>query len=87
MSEYAYTYVLKCTDGEWYVGSTDDLKRRLREHQNGECDATKGRRPVQLIYFEGCRSLEAARAREQQLKTGYGRGYLRKRLAHELGGD
>ena len=82
---FAYTYVLKCADGEWYVGATDDLKRRLKEHGNGECDATKTRRPMELMYFEGCRSIEAARDRERQLKTGYGRGYLKKRLKHELG--
>jgi len=87
MSAFAYTYVLKLSDGEWYVGSTDNLKRRLKEHEDGECDSTKHRRPVELVYFEGCRSLEAALAREKQLKTGYGRGYLRKRLAHELGGN
>ena len=81
---FAYTYVLKCADGEWYVGHSDDMKHRLRQHQDGECDATKHRRPVELIYFEGCRSLDAARQREKALKTGYGRRYLRSRLAHEL---
>ena len=83
MSTFAYTYVLKLSDGEWYVGSTDDMKRRLKEHRDGGCDATKHRRPLDLIYFEGCRSIEAAREREKQLKTGYGRGYLNKRLKHE----
>jgi len=82
--KFAYTYVLRCSDGEWYVGSTTDIKARLREHGNGECEATKWRLPVDLIYFEGCHSIDGARAREKQLKTGYGRRYLKQRLAHEI---
>ncbi len=78
-----YTYVLKCADGEWYVGLTDDLDVRLHHHSQGAVPATKYRLPVELIYFEGCRSREAAASREQQLKTGFGRGYLNRRLAHE----
>jgi putative endonuclease len=81
---FAYTYVLKCADGDMYIGSTDDLERRVREHTNGGCSNTCKRLPVRLIYYEACRSLDAARAREKQLKTGYGRGFLRKRLAFEF---
>ena len=81
---FAYTYVLKCADGDMYIGSTDNLKRRIQEHADGECDNTRKRLPAHLIYYEACRSLEAAREREKQLKTGYGRGYLRKRLAFEF---
>mgnify|MGYP002725712386 CR=1 FL=1 len=84
MTEYAYTYVLKCCDGDMYIGSTDDLRRRLKQHQEGECSDTAKRLPVELIYFEGCRSLQAAREREKQLKTGFGRGYLRRRLDFEF---
>ena len=81
---FAYTYVLQCADGDMYIGSTDDLKRRVRQHADGGCQDTKKRLPVRLIYYEACRSLDAARAREKQLKTGYGRGFLRKRLAFEF---
>ena len=82
--EFAYTYVLKCTDGDMYIGSTDDLKRRMREHADGGCGNTKKRLPVELIYYEACRSLDGARDREKQLKTGFGHGYLRKRLSFEF---
>lgn len=78
-----FTYVLKCADGEWYVGLTDDLETRLTQHQNGLVPATKYRVPVDLIYYEACRSRPSAAARELQLKTGFGRGYLKRRLAHE----
>ncbi|MBI3987838.1 MAG: GIY-YIG nuclease family protein [Lentisphaerae bacterium] len=80
---FAYTYVLLCGDGEWYIGSTPDMRRRMREHEAGQVSATSTRRPLKLVYYEACRSLGAAREREKQLKTGYGRGYLNKRLAFE----
>jgi putative endonuclease len=78
---FAYTYVLLCADGDLYIGSTDDLRRRLTQHTSGYVAATAPRRPVQLVYYEACLSLEAARAREKQLKTGYGRRYLHQRVA------
>ena len=80
---FAYTYVLLCADGNWYIGSTSDLKRRLRQHEAGECGDTQKRLPVELVYYEACRSLDAARKRERQLKTGYGHGYLNRRLKFE----
>lgn len=84
MDGFAYTYVLKCSDSGWYIGSTSDLHRRMSQHKAGESENTRKRLPVELVYFEACRSLEAARIREKQLKTGFGRGYLNKRLAFEL---
>lgn len=79
-----YTYVLKCSDGEWYVGLTDDLDTRLQQHKEGLVIATKHRLPIEPIYFEACRSRKSAAIREQQLKTGFGRGYLKRRLVHDL---
>jgi putative endonuclease len=84
--EFFYTYVLRCSDGCLYIGSTSDLRRRLQEHTGGQVDSTRSRLPVKLTYFEGCLSLAAAREREQQLKTGYGRAYLKRRLAETTGG-
>ena len=78
---FFYTYVLLCSDGDWYIGSTEDIKHRLVEHKQGKCETNKYRLPVELIYFEACRSLKAAREREKQLKTGFGRAYLNRRLA------
>lgn len=80
---FAYTYVLLCADEHWYIGSTDDLRRRMQQHHEGLCRDTAKRLPAQLVYYEACRSLDAARARERQLKTGYGREYLNKRLRFE----
>jgi len=79
--KFAYTYVLLCADNKFYIGSTDDLRRRLRYHENGHVPSTSRRRPVLLLYYEACLSLSAARRREKQLKTGYGRKFLKERMA------
>jgi putative endonuclease len=76
-----YTYVLRCGDGNLYIGSTDNLRRRLVEHQAGRVTATASRLPIALEYYEACRSETGARRREKQLKTGFGRAYLKRRLA------
>ncbi len=52
MSE-GYLYILKCSDGTYYTGSTKDIELRLQQHQNGEgANYTKRRLPVKLIYSE-----------------------------------
>lgn len=84
MEGFCFTYVLTCSDGTWYVGIADDLERRIDQHLAGKVKSTKTRLPVELLYFEGCRSREAAAEREKQLKTGFGRGYLKRRLGYEL---
>jgi putative endonuclease len=75
-----YTYVLRCGDGQFYVGSTVDLKRRVTDHRTGRVAATAYRLPVTLEYYEACQSELNARKREKQLKTGFGRAYLKRRL-------
>ena len=76
-----YTYVLRCDDGNLYIGSTGNLRRRILEHQAGHVTATASRLPVALEYYEACRCENSARLREKQLKTGFGRAYLKRRLA------
>ena len=61
-----------------YVGFSDDLKRRLKEHERGMVSSTHNRRPLDLIYFEGYRDRIQAMRRERYLKTGWGRNYLKK---------
>ena len=77
--------MLRLRDGSLYVGSTPDLSRRIDQHQAGRGGRTTEIHPGELIYYEACRSLAEARKREKQLKTGYGRAYLKRRLAFELG--
>ena len=78
--EFFYTYVLLCADGKHYIGYTDDVEKRLKEHQAGVTASTNPRRPVQLVYFEACLSKKAAQSRERYFKTGFGREFLKKRL-------
>jgi putative endonuclease len=75
-----YTYVLKCGDGQLYVGWATDLRKRFAQHRAGRVPATAHRLPVSLEYYEACRSELKARQREKQLKTGFGRAYLKRRL-------
>ncbi len=76
-----YTYVLKSEkDGKLYIGCTNDLKIRLSEHNRGLVQATKGRLPLELIYYEACIHKNNAFAREKYFKTGYGRRFLNDRI-------
>jgi putative endonuclease len=81
-----YVYVLKSLkDEELYIGSTNNLKRRLKEHQNGESFPTKLRRPFELIYYEAYKNEKDARLREQALKLrGNARRFLKERLRESL---
>lgn len=64
----AYTYILECANGQYYVGSTKDLERRLQEHQGGiGAKFTKAHLPVKLVYYEEYQSVEQAFFRERQL--------------------
>ena len=65
----AYTYILKCSNGSYYVGSTKDLTRRLKQHQSGEgANHTKKYLPVELIYFEEYTRIDHAFYREKQIQ-------------------
>jgi putative endonuclease len=70
-----------CVDGRIYVGSTGDLKRRFDEHRNGQVESTKHRQPIKLVYYEACVSKKKAEERERYFKTGFGRKFLKTRLA------
>ncbi len=78
---FYYTYVLKSRkDGTLYTGATSDLRKRLAQHNSGESNYTKGRRPFDLLYYEACKSMEKAKDRELYLKSGMGKRYLKNRL-------
>ncbi len=78
---FFYTYVLLSEkDGKYYTGWTNDLKKRVVSHGKGLVTATKDRLPMKLVYYEACLLKESAIAREKQLKTGFGRAYLKRRI-------
>ncbi len=65
-----FVYILQCADGTLYIGSTNNLEKRLHEHNNLKSGAhyTKIRRPVSLRYSEPAGSLSEARKREIEIK-------------------
>lgn len=64
-----HVYILKCTDGSYYVGSTKDLANREQAHNEGRgAKYTLLRRPVKLVYSESFETREKAVQRERQLK-------------------
>lgn len=67
-------------DHQLYIGSTSDLKVRVKKHENGYVIATKYRRPLKLIYYESYISSSDAKRREKFLKGGKGRGELKIQL-------
>ncbi|PIS13399.1 MAG: excinuclease ABC subunit C [Candidatus Tagabacteria bacterium CG09_land_8_20_14_0_10_41_14] len=80
-----YVYVLKSSiDRKWYTGNTNDLRKRLRQHNSGQSTWTKRGIPWELIYYEACLNEEDARSRELYLKSGMGKRYLKNRLKRFL---
>ncbi|OGM29665.1 excinuclease ABC subunit C [Candidatus Woesebacteria bacterium RIFCSPHIGHO2_01_FULL_41_10] len=78
---FFYTYVLQSKkDGYLYIGWTNNLRKRFDDHNLGNVEATKSRVPFEIIYYEACKSKQNAIAREKQLKSGYGRRYLKTRM-------
>lgn len=64
-----YTYIVKCSDGSLYTGWTNDLEKRIRDHNAGNgAKYTKSRRPVELVYFESFASRQEAMRREWKIK-------------------
>jgi putative endonuclease len=75
-AHYYSVYILKCCDGSYYTGVTNNLERRLREHQTGynQTAYTFSRRPVELKYYEHFNDINTAIAWEKQIK-----GWSRKK--------
>jgi len=73
-----YVYILKCSDGSFYTGSTWNLEKCLWEHQSGDgAEYTKKRLPVELVFHESFDRIDDAFEREKQIQ-GWSR---RKKLA------
>ena len=65
-----HVYILRCTDGSYYTGHTDNLEMRIAQHQSGRFDGyTAARLPVALAYVERFQSREAAFAAERRIKN------------------
>ena len=75
-----YIYFLKLSNGDIYKGFTEDLKRRLEEHNQGRVNSTKNYRPLILIGYEAYKLKSDAIRREKFLKTTEGRRLLKQQL-------
>ncbi len=78
-----FIYILKCRDNSFYVGSTSDLSRRLKEHNTNHGGAhTKLITPVTLVHQEAFETESKARFREKQIK-----GWSRKKKQALIDGN
>ena len=78
-----FVYMLRCADGSFYVGHTDDLLRRIGEHEAGRLPSyTQIRRPLQLVWQQETSTREEALAAERQIK-----GWSRAKKAALIAGD
>ncbi len=83
-----YAYVLESgRDAPWYTGMTADLRQRVRDHKSGKVHSTRHRRPLELVYYEACRSEPDAQRKEQYLESGRGKRYLRQRVHIWIAGN
>ncbi|MFH1711616.1 MAG: GIY-YIG nuclease family protein [Patescibacteria group bacterium] len=71
-----FVYVLMCNDRKRYIGYTANLNNRVKQHVNGEVFATKGRLPVNLIFYEAFKHRMDAKRREKYFKTTAGKKAL-----------
>lgn len=76
-----YVYALVSDkDGTLYIGQTDNIDRRVAEHNSGKTKSIKSKIPFRLIYSEEFEIREDAVKRERKLKSGYGREFLKEHI-------
>jgi len=76
-----YNYILQSENkGGLYIGYTSDLRKRLKEHNQGLNKSTKPYAPWKLIYYEACLNEKDAKRREGYLKTSQGQRLLKRRI-------
>jgi predicted GIY-YIG superfamily endonuclease len=79
-----WVYILRCSDGSYYTGHTDNLENRIYQHHSGAIPScyTLNRRPVELVFSQDFPTREQALASEQQIK-----GWSRKKKEAMMRGD
>ncbi|KKS37607.1 MAG: hypothetical protein A3G49_00605 [Candidatus Sungbacteria bacterium RIFCSPLOWO2_12_FULL_41_11] len=80
-----YVYIIQSKkDDDFYVGLTNDLRRRLKQHNESKVPATKFRTPFELAYYEAHHNKYDAARREQFLKSGWGKNWIKRTLLKYL---
>ncbi len=75
-----YVYFLELNNGDIYVGSTNDLKRRKQSHDKGEVNSTKAQLPITLKSYTAVETETIARELEKYFKSGSGKAIAMKRF-------
>jgi putative endonuclease len=75
-----YVYFLKLSNNNIYVGSTNDLRRRIKSHNDGDVISTRGHLPMALKAYVAVETETIARALERYFKTGSGKAVAKKRF-------
>jgi predicted GIY-YIG superfamily endonuclease len=84
-SKKFYVYILRSlVDGSYYVGSTQNVTLRLKQHNLGKSTYTKGHRPYELVYTEDFRTRREAETREKSLKKRSIKTFLKSRVPPTL---
>ncbi len=78
-----YVYILECSDGSYYTGSTTKIELRLWQHENGQgANYTRKHLPVKLVFLDSFERIDEAFAREKQIQ-----GWSRKKKEALIQGD
>ena len=84
MSKKFWVYIIQSEKDNWtYTGHTNDVDRRLSDHNRGKMSSTRHHRPLKLIYTEEFSSRSDAMTREKFLKSGKGR-QIREKLVKQI---
>jgi putative endonuclease len=79
--KFYYVYILRSLkDGLFYIGYSEDLKTRIKDHNSGKNISTQNRRPLELIFYEAYRNKADALRREKYFKTTKGKTTLKQML-------
>lgn len=76
-----FVYVIRCDNDSLYIGQTEDLVTRWKQHCDGKASWTSRYKPVEIVHYETFETREEAVEREKKLKTGFGRKWLKRELA------
>ena len=75
-----FVYILKLSDGSYYVGYSSNIKNRIKAHKTGSISSTKNLRPIKLIYYSAFLTQRRATEFEKYLKSSSGFAFRNKRL-------
>ena len=80
-----FVYVIKSVEKKFqYIGHTENIQKRIKEHNTGKTKSTKFYKPFELIYLEVFKTRNEAIIREKYLKSGIGREFLKEKLKNAL---